>query len=108
MERDTGDLLMYIAKSDAFEINAMPVKVARVRLQFDPPLWSHNQSGWNQTLSLADGSVGAWAHQHSSPPTITPTPQQELGTSRLGTTKEKMQLPECVNINSSTTDMVVG
>jgi hypothetical protein len=27
VERDTGDLLMYLAKSDAFDINAMPIKV---------------------------------------------------------------------------------
>jgi hypothetical protein len=43
VEDKTGDLLFYLAKSDAFDQNSQPVKVGRFRLSFDPPLW---KSSW--------------------------------------------------------------
>ena len=58
VDRRSGDLLLYLAKSDAFDINALPIKVGRVRVAFDPPLWvlGHNASGWSQTLTPATGT----------------------------------------------------
>ena len=40
VDNDTGDLMAYIAKSDAFDQNSQPIKVARLRYTFDPPLWT--------------------------------------------------------------------
>ena len=58
IERASGDLLLYLAKSDAFDISALPIKVGRLRLAFRPALWTPgNSSGWTQRLSPADGSV---------------------------------------------------
>eukprot|EP00937_MAST-01D_sp_MAST-1D-sp2_P000388 g388.t1 len=39
VDSESGDLLAYIAKSDAFDQNSQPIKVARLRYSFDPPLW---------------------------------------------------------------------
>ena len=38
VDQRTGDLLLYLSKSDAFDINAMPIKLARLRMSFSPPL----------------------------------------------------------------------
>ena len=60
VERDTGDLLVYLAKSDAFDINALPIKVGRLRLSFSPPLWTPatgRNGSWAQTLTVANGTV---------------------------------------------------
>lgn len=59
VERDTGDMLLYLAKSDAFDINALPIKVGRLRLAFMPPLWRKGttEPGWSQRLTPSDGSV---------------------------------------------------
>ena len=69
----TGDLNFYIAKSDAFDQNSQPVKVGKVALRFDPPLWTLGQQpqpqqpqqppqasdkgSFEQTLDLATGTV---------------------------------------------------
>ena len=58
----TGDLNFYIAKSDAFDQNSQPVKVGKVALRFDPPLWTPGQASsdkgsFEQTLDLATGTV---------------------------------------------------
>ena len=50
VEDKTGDLLLYLAKSDAFDQNSQPIKVGRFRLSFDPPLW--------KTSILATGLPG--------------------------------------------------
>ena len=72
VERESGNLLIYLAKSDAFDINALPIKVGRLRLAFDPPLWAlgSNSSGWNMRLEPATGTItvlsdGAAGHQVS-------------------------------------------
>ena len=59
VERETGDLLLYLAKSDAYDINALPIKVGRLRLSFSPPLWTPaTENGtWTQTLSVTNGTV---------------------------------------------------
>lgn len=64
MERDSGDLLVYLAKSDAFDINALPIKVGRLRLSFSPPLWTPETSrngSWAQTLTVTNGTVAIQA-----------------------------------------------
>ena len=55
----SGDLLFYLAKSDAFDQNTQPIKVGRVRLSFTPALWSNGstKSSFSQQLDLATGSV---------------------------------------------------
>lgn len=45
VENTTGDLLFYLAKSDAFDQNSQPIKVGRFRLSFDPPLWNSSRHG---------------------------------------------------------------
>ena len=30
-----------MSKSDAFDVNALPIKVARIRLRFDAPVWTN-------------------------------------------------------------------
>ena len=60
VERDTGDLLLYLAKSDAFDINALPIKVGRLRFTFDPPLWTAattRNATWSQTLTVANATL---------------------------------------------------
>ena len=60
IERDTGDLLLYLAKSDAFDINALPIKVGRLRFSFDPPLWTaatERNASWAQTLTVANATL---------------------------------------------------
>ena len=37
VEQTSGDLLMYLGRVDAFDVNAQPVHVGRVRLSFAPP-----------------------------------------------------------------------
>jgi hypothetical protein len=56
----TGDLLAYIAKSDAFDQNSQPVKVARLRYTFDPPLWTKTDDD-----AAAAPSAAAAAHRAS-------------------------------------------
>ena len=53
VEGGTGDLLFYIAKSDAFDQNSQPIKVGRVRVSFEPPLLE----SFAQELNLAGGAV---------------------------------------------------
>jgi hypothetical protein len=52
--------------TQAFDINALPIKVGRLRLTFDPPLWRPGRNGsssgggnrsWSQTLWPANGSI---------------------------------------------------
>ena len=60
IERSSGDLLLYVAKSDAFDANALPIKLARLRLRFLPALWTAatpNASGWAMNLSVAEAAV---------------------------------------------------
>ena len=47
---------MYLAKSDAFDINAMPIKVGRIRISFTPPLWT---KGPDTELPDADADADA-------------------------------------------------
>ena len=65
IERDTGDLLLYLTKSDAFDINALPIKVGRLRLSFEPPLWAPGAKGWSQTLTVANGTVAVQGEGYS-------------------------------------------
>ena len=54
----TGDLRMYISKSDVFDENSQPVKTGVLRLTFDPPLFKSGQtSGFEQTLVLSNSTV---------------------------------------------------
>jgi hypothetical protein len=64
IDNATGSLVSYVQKSDAFDSNAMPIKVARLRFAFDPPLWSYRRdfaapalAKWAQTLDVATASL---------------------------------------------------
>ncbi len=50
----SGDLLFYIAKTDAWDAYGDFVKVGKVRVSFDPPL---SKESFRQELSLVGGSI---------------------------------------------------
>jgi len=51
-----GDLVFYIGKSDSWGDNGRLLKVGRVRIHFDPPLWAPGIP-FRQTLRLRDATV---------------------------------------------------
>lgn len=57
MENSTGDVLFYLAKSDAWDVNANLLKVGRLRIRYDPPLYTASTKQYNQTLDLLTGSI---------------------------------------------------
>ena len=57
VEQTSGDLLMYLGRVDAFDVNAQPVHVGRVRLSFAPPLWQGDASDFEMRLDLARATV---------------------------------------------------
>ena len=75
IESGTGDLLFYAAKSDAFDANAQPVKVGRVRVSLDPPLYNAAAGGGGGGTTPADvsaytampGTLGDPRHQIAQP-----------------------------------------
>jgi hypothetical protein len=44
--------------TQAFDINALPIKVGRLRLTFDPPLWRPGRNGSSSGSSSAVGGSG--------------------------------------------------
>ena len=64
IDSDSGDLLVYIAKSDAFDQNAQPIKVGRLRYSFDPPLWQKPTAA--ETGAYARAGAGAYTEQDSA------------------------------------------
>lgn len=52
---ESGDLLFYVSKVDAFDASHALRKLGRVRVKFDPPLAVTN--GFRQELKLIDGAV---------------------------------------------------
>ena len=65
---ETGDLVFYISKTDAWDENARLCKIGRVRVKFDPAL--NVKDGFRQQLKLRDGVIeisgklSAWEHKH--------------------------------------------
>ena len=57
LENKTGDVLFYLAKADAWDVNAQLLKVGRIRLHFDPPLYTSSTSDFRQALDLLRASV---------------------------------------------------
>jgi len=57
IEDATGDLLVYTAKSDAFDQNAQPVKVGRMRYTFDPPLWTGDSITGLENYTMVDNTI---------------------------------------------------
>lgn len=53
---ENGDILFYIAKSDAFDENNTLLKLGRIRLRLSPDPFK-TKGAFSQTLSLSDGSV---------------------------------------------------
>jgi hypothetical protein len=51
----SGDLLFFIGKTDAWDENMRLLKLARIRVKFDPPLATTN--GFRQELKLRDGVI---------------------------------------------------
>jgi hypothetical protein len=51
-----GDLCFYIARSDAWGDNGRLLKIGRVRISLDPPLWQDGQP-FQQTLRLEDATL---------------------------------------------------
>ena len=52
---NTGDLVLYVSKTNAWDENARLCKVGRVRVKFDPPLSA--AAGFRQELKLRDGAI---------------------------------------------------
>lgn len=52
----SGDLLFYIGRTDSWGDNGRLLKVGRVRVHLDPPVW-HEGLAFRQTLHLADGTL---------------------------------------------------
>ena len=52
---ETGDLVFYVSKTDAWDENARLCKIGRVRVKFDPPL--NPKDGFRQELKLRDGVI---------------------------------------------------
>ncbi len=52
---ETGDLVFYVSKTDAWDENARLCKIGRVRVTFDPPLVP--KDGFRQELKLHDGVI---------------------------------------------------
>ena len=65
VEETSGDLLFYLSKSDAFDQNSQLLKVGRVRLDLDPPLWlpqnasaeGETGSSFRQSLNIAEAAI---------------------------------------------------
>ena len=66
MENSTGDVLFYLAKSDAWDVNANLLKLGRVRIRYDPPLYSASTEQYNQTLNLLTGSIRIQSNGYTS------------------------------------------
>jgi hypothetical protein len=49
----SGDLVFYVSKTDAWDENARLCKIGRVRVKFDPPLAA--KDSFRQELRLRDG-----------------------------------------------------
>jgi len=52
---NSGDLVFYVSKTDAWDENARLCKIGRVRMKFDPPLAV--KAGFRQELKLRDGVI---------------------------------------------------
>ncbi len=52
---DSGDLVLYVSKTDAWDENARLCKIGRVRVKFDPPLAAKDK--FRQELKLRDGVI---------------------------------------------------
>jgi hypothetical protein len=64
VDSTSGSLMSYIEKSDAFDANANPVKVARLELAFTPTLWTSATVTYNQTLNVAGASISITTDQY--------------------------------------------
>ena len=66
IDQATGTLYIYAAKSDAYDANNNPVKVARLAVLFSPTLWVQGQTtDFNQTLDVATGSFSVTTASYS-------------------------------------------
>ncbi len=61
---ESGDLVFYVSKTDAWDENARLCKVGRVRVTFDPPLTP--KAGFRQELKLRDGIIEIEARSRNS------------------------------------------
>ncbi|MCX5653118.1 MAG: DUF5703 domain-containing protein, partial [Planctomycetota bacterium] len=52
---ESGDLVFYVSKTDAWDENARLCKIGRVRVKFDPPLAAKDK--FRQELKLRDGVI---------------------------------------------------
>jgi alpha-L-fucosidase 2 len=52
-----GDLLLLLAKADAWDENSINLKLGRLRLRLDPPLPTSDASGFSQRLRLATAMI---------------------------------------------------
>ena len=62
---NTGDLVFYVSKTDAWDENARLCKVGRVRVKFDPPLVPNEI--FHQELKLRDGVIEIEAKVQNQP-----------------------------------------
>ncbi|MCW5941457.1 MAG: SDR family oxidoreductase [Fimbriimonadaceae bacterium] len=56
VEADTGDLLFYVARTDALSEISRFLKLGRVRVHFEPSPWKH-AADFRQRLNLKDGRI---------------------------------------------------
>ena len=65
---NTGDLVFYVSKTNAWDENARLCKVGRVRVKFDPPLVP--KDGFRQELKLRDGVIEILSNIQNQPAKI--------------------------------------
>ena len=65
---ESGDLVFYVSKTDAWDENARLCKIGRVRVKFDPPLAV--KESFRQELKLRDGVIVIESRIQNQPTTI--------------------------------------
>jgi len=65
---ESGDLVFYVSKTDAWDENARLCKIGRVRVKFDPPLAV--KESFRQELKLRDGVIVIESKIQNQPSTI--------------------------------------
>jgi hypothetical protein len=65
---ESGDLVFYVSKTDAWDENARLCKIGRVRVKFDPPLAAKDK--FRQELKLRDGVIEIESKVQNQPSTI--------------------------------------
>ncbi|MCY3020098.1 MAG: DUF5703 domain-containing protein, partial [Planctomycetota bacterium] len=65
---ESGDLVFYVSKTDAWDENGRLCKIGRVRVKFDPPLAAKDK--FRQELKLRDGAIVIESKAADQPVTV--------------------------------------